>query len=85
MWIKRGKSNCKGIRKSKNIKIVTMSKAHLSHKLIYGDDEELVIATLEDLRETLHIMQNITGMSLHSFVLVTLASSFLSLNLIIFF
>ena len=44
-----------------------MSKAHLNHKLIYGDDEELVIATLEDLRETLHIMQNITGMSLHSF------------------
>jgi hypothetical protein len=46
------------------LNMVALAKAHLRHKLIF-DDEELVIATLEDLRETLHIMQNVTGMPPH--------------------
>jgi hypothetical protein len=46
------------------LNMVALAKAHLRHKLIF-DDEELVIATLEDLRETMHIMQNVTGMPPH--------------------
>ncbi len=40
------------------------SKANLRHKLLF-DDEELIIATLENLQETLHIMQNMSGLPPH--------------------
>jgi hypothetical protein len=46
------------------LNMVALCKAHLRHRLIFGD-EELIIATLEDLRETLHVMQNVTGMPPH--------------------
>jgi hypothetical protein len=39
-------------------------RAHLRPRLIIGN-EQLVIATLEDLREALHVMQNVTGMPPH--------------------
>jgi hypothetical protein len=39
-------------------------RAHLRPRLIIGN-EQLVIATLEDLAETLHVMQNVTGMPPH--------------------
>jgi hypothetical protein len=46
------------------LNIIALSKAHLRHKLLF-DDEELIIATLQDLRETLHVMQNMSGLPPH--------------------
>ncbi len=43
---------------------LTLCKAHLRYKVRY-DDEELVIPTLRDLQETLHVMQNMTGLPPH--------------------
>lgn len=43
------------------LQIIPLAKAHLRHKLIFGP-ETLVIAALEDLKEVLHITQNISGM-----------------------
>ena len=42
------------------IKIIAISKAKLQQKLIY-DQEEYVIASLEDLTEALYITQSISG------------------------
>lgn len=60
----RGQDNRAFNRFATMLNIIALSKAHLRHKLIYGD-EELVIATLEDLSEALHVMQNITGLPPH--------------------
>jgi hypothetical protein len=46
------------------LNMIALSKGHLRHKLLW-DDEELVIATLDDLRETLHVVQNMTGLPPH--------------------
>lgn len=46
------------------LNIIALSKANLRHKLLF-DDEELIIATLEDLQETLHVMQNMSGLPPH--------------------
>jgi hypothetical protein len=46
------------------LNMITLSRAHLRHKLLF-DDEELVIATLEDLAEALHVMQNMSGLPPH--------------------
>ena len=46
------------------LNMVALTKANIRHKLLF-DDEELVIATLDDLRETLHVLQNSTGMPPH--------------------
>jgi hypothetical protein len=43
------------------LNIIPLAKANLRPKLIYGS-EALVIATLEDLGEVLHITQNLNGM-----------------------
>jgi hypothetical protein len=43
------------------LQIIPLAKAHLRHKLIYGS-EKLVIASIEDLGEVLHITQNISGL-----------------------
>jgi hypothetical protein len=43
------------------LQIIPLAKAHLRHKLIFGP-ETLVIASLDDLGEVLHITQNISGM-----------------------
>jgi hypothetical protein len=46
------------------LNMIALSKAHLRYRLIF-DDEELVIATLEDLQEALHVMQNMSGLPPH--------------------
>ncbi len=46
------------------LNMIALSKAHLRHKLLF-DDEELIIATLGDLQEALHVMQNMTGLPPH--------------------
>jgi hypothetical protein len=43
------------------LNIIPLAKANLRSRLIYGS-ETLVIATLEDLAEVLHITQNLNGM-----------------------
>jgi predicted transcriptional regulator len=43
------------------LSIIPLAKMHLRYKLIYGS-EKLVIASLEDLGEVLHITQNISGL-----------------------
>jgi hypothetical protein len=60
----KGQDNRAANRFFTMLSIVTLSKAHLRHRLILGD-EDMVISTLEDLRETLHIMQNMTGIPPH--------------------
>ncbi len=60
----KGQDNRAANRFFSMLNIVTLSKAHLRHRLILGD-EDMVISTLEDLREALHIMQNMTGVPLH--------------------
>jgi hypothetical protein len=42
------------------LRMITLSRAHLRCKLKYGD-ENLIISSLSDLHETLHIMQNLSG------------------------
>ena len=44
------------------LNIITLSKAHLRGRLVYGE-ETLTISNLEDLDEVLHITQNTTGIS----------------------
>jgi hypothetical protein len=46
------------------LNIIPLTKAHLRPKLVYGL-ELLVVATLEDLREVLHITQDVTGMPVY--------------------
>jgi hypothetical protein len=60
----RGQDNRASNRLFTMINIIALAKAHLRHKLIF-DDEELVIATLQDLREVLHVLQNMTGLPPH--------------------
>ncbi|MDQ3947995.1 MAG: hypothetical protein M3275_00360 [Thermoproteota archaeon] len=60
----RGQDNRAFNRFATMLNIIALSKAHLRYKLIYGD-EELVIATLQDLMETLHVMHNMTGLPPH--------------------
>jgi hypothetical protein len=60
----KGQDNRAANRFFTMLNIIALAKAHLRHKLIFGD-EELVIATLQDLRETLHVMQNMTGIPPH--------------------
>jgi hypothetical protein len=60
----KGQDNRTANRFFTMLSMVTLSKAHLRHRLILGD-EDMVISTLEDLRETLHIMQNMTGIPPH--------------------
>ena len=60
----RGTDNRATNRLFSIIQMSAMSKEHLRPKLIY-ENEQLVIATLEDLQEALHVMQNVTGMPPH--------------------
>lgn len=60
----RGQDNRAANRFFTILNMVTLTKAHLRNRLIF-DNEELVIATLQDLRETLYVMQNITGIPPH--------------------
>jgi hypothetical protein len=60
----RGQDNRASNRLFTMINIIALAKAHLRHRLIF-DDEELVIATLQDLREALHVLQNMTGLPPH--------------------
>ncbi len=60
----KGQDNRAFNRFSSQLNILTLCKAHLRYKLILGD-EELVISSLRDLHETLHIMQNMTGVPPH--------------------
>jgi hypothetical protein len=46
------------------LNMIALSKAHLRYRLLF-DDEELIIATLGDLQEALHIMQNMSGLPPH--------------------
>jgi hypothetical protein len=46
------------------LNIIPLTRAHLRPKLVYGL-EILVVATLEDLREVLHITQDVTGMAVY--------------------
>ena len=46
------------------LNIIPLARAHLRPKLIYGLETH-VIATLEDLREVLHITQDVTGMAVY--------------------
>ena len=43
------------------LNMIALSKPHLRHRLIFDDEEEPIIATLEDLQEALHVMQNMRG------------------------
>ena len=62
----RGQDNRAANRFFTVLNMVALSKAHMRHKLLF-DDEELVIAQLEDLRETLHVMQNMSGLPPHKY------------------
>lgn len=57
----RGIDNRAATRIFSLLNIVTLTHAGVRPKLIY-DDNKLVIATLNDLREVLHITQNLAGM-----------------------
>jgi hypothetical protein len=57
----RGIDNRTATRIFSLLNIVTLAHADLRPKLIYND-EKMVIATLDDLREVLHITQNLAGM-----------------------
>lgn len=46
------------------LNVITLSKGHLRQRLRYGP-EKLVIASLADLAEVLHITQNVSGMPTH--------------------
>jgi hypothetical protein len=46
------------------LNIIALAKVHHRQTLVYGN-ERLVIATLEDLSETLHITQNLSGIPPH--------------------
>ena len=46
------------------LNVIALAKGHLRPKLEYGP-EKLVIATLDDLAEVLHITQNVSGMPTH--------------------
>lgn len=46
------------------LNVIALAKGHLRPKLEYGP-EILVIATLDDLAEVLHITQNVSGMPTH--------------------
>jgi len=46
------------------LNIIALTKIHHRQTLVYGN-ERLVIATLEDLSETLHITQNLSGIPPH--------------------
>jgi hypothetical protein len=46
------------------LNIIPLTKVHLRPTLVYGK-ERLVIATLDDLGETLHITQNMSGIPTH--------------------
>jgi len=46
------------------LNIIPMAKAHLRPTLVYGNERQ-VIATLDDLSETLHITQNMSGIPTH--------------------
>lgn len=60
----RGQDNRAFNRFCTLVNIIALTKAHLRYKLLAGD-EELVIASLEDLREALHVIQNVTGLPPH--------------------
>ena len=46
------------------LNVISLAKGHLRPKLEYGP-EKLVISTLDDLAEVLHITQNVSGMPTH--------------------
>ena len=48
------------------LNIIALTKVHHRQTLVYGN-ERLVIATLKDLSETLHITQNLSGIPPHKF------------------
>ena len=50
------------------LNVISLAKGHLRPKLEYGPEnqtEKLVISTLDDLAEVLHITQNVSGMPTH--------------------
>jgi hypothetical protein len=60
----KGQDNRAANRFFTMLNIIALSKAHLRHKLLF-DDEELIIVTLQDLQEALHVMQNMSGLPPH--------------------
>jgi hypothetical protein len=60
----KGQDNRAFNRFASILNIITLCKAHLRYKVLY-DDEELVIPSLRDLQETLHVMQNMSGLPPH--------------------
>lgn len=50
------------------LNVISLAKGHLRKKLLYGPEnqkERLVISSLDDLAEVLHITQNVSGMPTH--------------------
>jgi hypothetical protein len=60
----KGTDNRTTIRIFSLLNIIAMARSHLRPKLIFGK-EKLVVATLEDLAEALHITQNVSGIPTH--------------------
>ena len=60
----RGTDNRAANRIFSLINIVALARAHVRPRLIFGK-EKLVVATLEDLAEVLHITQNVSGIPTH--------------------
>jgi hypothetical protein len=60
----KGPDNRAANRLSSILSMIALTKAHLRDTLVYGN-ERLVIATLEDLREALYIVQNVSGIPPH--------------------
>ena len=60
----KGQDNRAFNRFATMLNMITLCKAHLRCKVLY-DDEELVIPSLNDLQQTLHVMQNISGLPPH--------------------
>ena len=60
----RGQDNRAFNRFATMLNTIALCKAHLRYKVVY-DDEELVIPSLNDLQETLHVLQNMSGLPPH--------------------
>ncbi len=60
----RGQDNRAFNRFTTILNTIALCKAHLRYKLLFGK-EELIIPSLQDLRETLHVLQNLNGLPPH--------------------
>lgn len=60
----RGQDNRAFNRFTTMLNTIALCKAHLRYKMLFGR-EELIIPSLRDLQETLHVLQNMTGLPPH--------------------